>query len=196
MFSGTEKEHMRRLHTKYGPVVRYAPRELSFCDGRAWRDIYVHEKGRRINIKDMRIDPLTQGRVPSLASSNDEDHARIRRIFAPAFSERGVKQQSNLFHNYADAMVGKLRKATEQGHEVDMVKMFNYTTFDIMAELTFGESLGLLDRADYSPWVQSLFDMLPLFPVIQFIQYHPWLAKAVELVKPAVVRKRERAFFE
>jgi hypothetical protein len=28
------------MHRKYGPVVRTAPNELSFCEEGAWQDIY------------------------------------------------------------------------------------------------------------------------------------------------------------
>ncbi|KAI4936817.1 uncharacterized protein J4E92_001542 [Alternaria infectoria] len=35
--------------------------------------------------------------------------------------------------------------------------MYNFTTFDVMADLTFGESLHLLDNAEYNTWIQVIF---------------------------------------
>ncbi|KAF3797946.1 Cytochrome P450 monooxygenase FUM2 [Colletotrichum gloeosporioides] len=41
-----------------------------------------------------------------------------------------------------------------------MVKLYNLTTFDIMAELAFGEPLGLLASSSYSEWVGNIFGNL------------------------------------
>jgi hypothetical protein len=40
---------MQKLHSKYGPVVRYGPNELSYMDGSgaAWKAIHGHERGGR-----------------------------------------------------------------------------------------------------------------------------------------------------
>jgi hypothetical protein len=40
---------MQTLHSKYGPVIRYGPNELSYVDRdfTAWRAIHGHEKGGR-----------------------------------------------------------------------------------------------------------------------------------------------------
>ncbi|EKG09420.1 Cytochrome P450, partial [Macrophomina phaseolina MS6] len=35
--------------------------------------------------------------------------------------------------------------------------MYNFTTFDVMGDLTFGEALGLLEASEYSPWVKAIF---------------------------------------
>ncbi|KAH7323248.1 cytochrome P450 [Stachybotrys elegans] len=196
VFRGLEVKWMQRLHQKYGPVVRFAPTELSFCDGHAWREIYLREKGREENIKDTRISPLYSGSVPPIGLTSDEDHARVRRLLAPAFSERALKLQEPLFQHYADTMLAKIAESAAVNEGVDMVKMFNYTTFDIMAQLVFGENLGLLDKQEYTGWVKSFIEMLPLFPLLQFINHYPWLKRALERVKPKSVEKRERSFFE
>src|ERR1700755_2688971 len=35
----------KRMHDKYGPVVRVTPTELSFNGAQAWEDIYGHRQG-------------------------------------------------------------------------------------------------------------------------------------------------------
>jgi cytochrome P450 len=77
----------------------------------------------------------------------------MRKIFTPAFSDRALKQQEPLFVKYADLLVSKCRKGIETDPEqkLDLVKMYNYTTFDVMGDLTFGEPLHMLDRTDYDP---------------------------------------------
>jgi cytochrome P450 len=88
--------------------------------------------------------------------SPDEDHSRMRKIFTPAFSDRALKQQEPLFVKYADLLVARLREGIEDRPDkrFDMVKMYNFTTFDVMGDLTFGESLHMLDKTEYDPWVR------------------------------------------
>lgn len=42
---------MRRLHEKYGPVIRFSPNELSYTDPQAWKDINGHYSANTGNIE-------------------------------------------------------------------------------------------------------------------------------------------------
>lgn len=88
--------------------------------------------------------------LPSMLVAGTAEHARVRRLFSPAFSDRALKQQQSLFSRYADLLSTNLLVAG--GQPVDMTKMFNLATFDIMAEYAFGEPLGLLQNNRYTPW--------------------------------------------
>jgi cytochrome P450 len=74
----------------------------------------------------------------NLLSNRDEDHSRVRKIFTPAFSDRALKQQEPLFLRYANKLVSKIREAIEQdpNKKIDMVIMYNFTTFDVMVRKT------------------------------------------------------------
>lgn len=87
---------------------------------------------------------------PSLIIARDADHSRQRKIFTPAFSDRALKQQEPLFLKYTQQLVAKLKESIEQNPEkpFDMVRMYNFTTFDIMGDLTFGEPLHMLENAE------------------------------------------------
>lgn len=47
--TGKQVEWMHKLHTRYGPVVRYSPNDLSFADedGTTWKAIHGHGKDER-----------------------------------------------------------------------------------------------------------------------------------------------------
>jgi cytochrome P450 len=81
----------------------------------------------------------------------------MRRLFSPAFSDRALKEQEPLFMKYVTLLADKLREGMEEdpNHKFDMVKMYNFTTFDIMGDLTFGEPLQMLSKAKYDPWVRK-----------------------------------------
>jgi cytochrome P450 len=87
---------------------------------------------------------------PNLIQAREADHSRQRKIFTPAFSDRALKQQEPLFLKYIDQLVSKLKASIEQSPEksIDMVRMYNFTTFDVMGDLTFGEPLHMLENAE------------------------------------------------
>lgn len=103
------------------------------------------------------------GRAPNgsynLIVARDPDHSRMRKIFTPAFSDRALKQQEPLFVRYADLLVSKLREGVEANanQKWDMVRMFNFTTFDVMGDLTFGEPLHMLDNAEYVCTLDTIY---------------------------------------
>src|SRR5699024_903351 len=53
----------KKLHDKYGPVVRVSPNELSFNSAQSWEDIYGFKTGGR---KNMHKDPIHVGSVDPL----------------------------------------------------------------------------------------------------------------------------------
>lgn len=124
------------LADQYGEVVRISPDELSFLHPHAWRDIYGHgsKEGRgSAPPKDWtRYGTLPNG-TPSIVVIPDAvEHARARKMFTPAFSDRALIEQSQLFTKYADQLVSVLKGGNANGGVFDMVRMYNFTTFDVM----------------------------------------------------------------
>lgn len=39
---------------------------------------------------------------------------------------------------------------------LDLARIFNYTTFDIIADLAFGEPLGCLENFEEDDWIKNL----------------------------------------
>ena len=95
---------------------------------------------------------------PSIIIIQDPvEHARARKIFTPAFSDRALTQQAPLFIKYADQLVQSLKGGGKESGKFDLVRMYNFATFDVMGDLTFGEPLHMLDNAEYDPWVRAIF---------------------------------------
>lgn len=201
-----------KLHEKYGNVVRIAPNELSFSGNEAYKDIYGHKKA---GLPTLQKDPhfyknpsgvsivktqQQRGMITDDAQERDivngtfEEHARMRRIFANAFSDRALRLQEPLFLTYVDKLVQNMHEAVarDEDHKFNMISMWNFTTFvrsphpcrgpvliddsqDIMGDLTFGESLGLLDNSSYHPWVQAMFSAFKFGVYVHSIRYLPLL---------------------
>lgn len=125
-----------------------------------------------------------------------EQHRRLRRIFSPAFSDRALKAQESLFQRHVDMLVSKLAGASDMGNPVNMLDMFQFTTFDIMGDLTFGQPLGLLENGQYSDWVRHVFDAVKVIPVVQLIQYYPVLSFLFKRLEPRFVTEMKYNHFK
>ncbi|KNG49528.1 cytochrome p450 protein [Stemphylium lycopersici] len=197
---GSRDELLQDLHRKYGPVVRVNHDELSFVEPNAWKDVYGHgTKGK----------PGSQphkawhryGGSPnnafSLVIAPDEDHNRQRKIFTPAFSDRALKQQEPLFLKYIDKLVARLRESIQMdpNAKLDLVQLYNFTTFDIMGDLTFGEPLHMLDNAEYDPWVKQIFGSLKVQTYLSVVTLYPWLWRLFTKIVPESVNKMKMEHF-
>ncbi|KXJ85148.1 benzoate 4-monooxygenase cytochrome P450 [Microdochium bolleyi] len=174
VFRGRDQHWVHALHEKYGPVVRYGPTDLSFSSAQAWRDVYGHVKGRSSQAKadDYGLQPANG--VRSILMCNDENHARVRRIFAPAFSDRALRKQEHIFKRYVELLVEKVEQAISKHEDssprLEMTKYMNYVTFDL------------------SPWVASIFAMISLLPISLFMEYYPLLSSLLRRFEPKWLR--------
>jgi cytochrome P450 len=138
------------LHDKYGPVVRVMPNELSFNTAKAWDDIYGH----RVGLQNMDKDPIHVGAVEAIPGATnltmapDTHHARQRRALAHAFSKQALLEQEPILRGYVDLFVQKLREMAHSGKSANMVSWFNFCTFDIIGDLSFGEPFGCLREGE------------------------------------------------
>ncbi|KAL9115372.1 MAG: hypothetical protein Q9227_000693 [Pyrenula ochraceoflavens] len=197
LFTGENHRYIRRLHQKYGDQVRIAPEEVSYANSQSFRDIYGLRKGiHDINRKDVRfyIKPLNG--VHWFITAGDADHARARRIFSPAFSERSIKEQEPLFLHTVDALVSQLN--SHSTGPLDFVELYNYAAFDVMADLTFGESMHLLDGPPDNPWrdwVEAQFlDAKGMSLTAAFTQYDPIRAVMPYLIPKSIMKKHHENF--
>jgi cytochrome P450 len=165
--------YTKAQHDRYGSIVRVAPNELSFIDPNAWKDIYGHRTAANKGNcpKDFAAigqDFYTKPGEPSgIIRADDAAHAIQRRLVSHAFSDKALKEQEPLLKLYVDLLSSKLHDIVESSQEpggptVNLEEWYNFTTFDIMADLTFGEPLHLLERSDYTQWVRVLFNTFKL----------------------------------
>ncbi|KAJ4347282.1 uncharacterized protein N0V89_011222 [Didymosphaeria variabile] len=180
------------LHLKYGPIVRYAPDELSTIDSRVWKDVYGHRTTNQFTKQKDFYGPDQYGNPAGLIRADNAGHARQRKLVSHAFSDKALKEQELILKGYVKLLVEQLTKASKQHGEVDMVRFYNYTTFDIMADLTFGEPLGLLQESKYIPWVSALFGSIQLLTVAGVIKRWPLLDGLLHRYLPKHLKEGRR----
>lgn len=117
---------------------------------------------------------------------------------------------------YIDLLIKRLTEACDAGTPTqDIVKWYNWTTFDLIGDLMFGEPFYCLATSTYHPWVNILFESIKaavifsttaLFPGAQTLimamapkklletrQYHQDLT--IERTKSRIGRNTDRADF-
>lgn len=182
----------REQHDKYGEIIRTAPNALSFTGENAWKDIYGHRQGHKQFIKAQVLRPVN-GVHSILSTPSDPDHSRIRRLLAHAFSDKALHEQEPLIQSYVDTLISRLR---EQPGPVDVVKWFNYTTFDIIADLSFGEPFWCLRDTKYHPWVSSTFGGIQAGVKMSAARWFPPFQRVIELLIPPSMKAIRRKNFD
>ena len=131
------------------------------------------------------------GSPPGLIRSDNTAHARQRKLVNHAFSDKALIEQEDLFRGYVELLVAKLKEVGARGAKADIVKWYNFTTFDIMADLTFGEPLNLLQESEYTPWVAAIFGHAKI--VSMSLVVRQWgLERLVQMCLPAKVLEQSK----
>lgn len=82
----------------------------------------------------------------------------------PAFSERAVLQQEPILQEYVGLCIGKLQERSSATGKaiVNIVDWLRFTLFDIIGELSFGESFGCLEKCEYEGWMAQMASAIKL----------------------------------
>lgn len=114
----------------------------------------------------------------SILSSSDGDHSRQRRLLAHAFSDKTLREQEPLIGLYVDLLVNRLydQMSGPSRGKVDMVKWYNFTTFDIIGDLSFGEPFNCLENDRYHSWVSMVFQGLKGGTLLVAASHYPWIS--------------------
>jgi len=186
---------LKELHDKYGEVVRVGPHQLSYNASGAWEDIYgfVGKNGKEQNFpKDLkeRISPPHPS-VRSIINVGGEDHRRMRKLQAHAFSDKALTAQEPILQDYVRQFVAGLKteaKVAQGG--VPLGKWYNFTTFDLIGDLAFGENFGCVDTGELNSWIQTIFDIFEVGSWITESKHYPIIGKLVYFMIPkALVEK-------
>jgi cytochrome P450 len=145
------------MHKKYGKVVRIGPNDLSWIDEAVWRDVWGHRQGHQEFMKDDKFRSITPDGIYGILGAPRQDHSRYRRLLSHAFSDKGMREQQGIIVAYVDDLIWGLRMASKDGESLDMVKWFNWTTFDVIGRLAFGEDFGCLKNKETHPWIVAVF---------------------------------------
>ncbi|KAM7203470.1 Cytochrome P450 [Naviculisporaceae sp. PSN 640] len=209
LIRGNLVHDIQKFHAQYGPIVRVTPNEVAFAQPEAWTDIYQSRyendnsnpsPGGQAPTRNYRGEfrkdpswwaPPTGNAFSVITATDPEQHARFRKILAPAFTPRALKAQEPFLHRYVNLLVERLREAatSPEQEEVDMHNWFNFTTFDIFGDLGFGESFKCLENSQYHPWIHALLGSIKAIVWLISARWYPTINYLLLLCIPPSLKK-------
>ncbi|KAH7552601.1 hypothetical protein BM1_08552 [Bipolaris maydis] len=152
----TPHKRILALHQKYGGVVRTSPNSVSCLHATAWKEVYGHRKpGQPENLKH-------PGFVTEVASgiigADTESHTHQRHLLASAFSAQGMQRQEPLIQHHVDHLFSCFEENCAKERSFDIAEWFNFFSFDVIGDLSFGESFGNMERRSFHPWIATILE--------------------------------------
>jgi cytochrome P450 len=180
---GLFNRRVLKFHQKYGDIVRTGPNHLSMDGTIGWPEVFGHSRSNRPEFSHWN-DFYQRGdrSILSIFPADRESHRRQRRLMAHAFSDAAIKEQEMLIKKYVDLLFVQLQTRAAQQKPVDMLKWYNYTTFDIIGDLAFAEPFGCLENSDYHPWVAMIFTSIKAGARMQLLLKFPFLRAILQLM--------------
>lgn len=172
--SGKQYLWAKKIHDKYGDIVRIGPNELSFNS-----PSYVHPilgpggmpkasfyDGRFYNPNPAAPHALIGIRIPS-------EHARRRKAWQTAFSSENQKNYHLIIERRGLQLAECFEKIARSGETVDLARWVGRFTYDFMMDLIFDGGSELMRDGDGD----GLWDMMEqAYPYAQLISLLPWIA--------------------
>ncbi|PSR88813.1 cytochrome P450 [Coniella lustricola] len=184
---GTVHEEMLRLHQIYGPVVRLAPNELTYTSATALKEIYGNRGGKKSMPPQTALgkhDKMMFGATAFIWLESHAEHLRHRKILATSFSESSLRAQEPIILGYAQQLTNQLRGRAARGEVVDLWAWFNYLTFDVIGDLTFGEPFDCVKDGQFHPWISFIFSNLTNMMYSQMIITMGIFGTFIEMLVP------------
>jgi cytochrome P450 len=157
---GQLHHELKRIHDTYGPTARIAPNELSYTQPEAWRDIYVANpklnepsSAQLFRRNSVWFKPTKANDAESIMGPNEANHARCRRAFMPAFTDKALASQHPIIESNVDGFIVQLRRHARSSRALDLVAWINYLTFDVSGLLSFGSTFQSVANGAAHPWV-------------------------------------------
>ncbi|KAF2160726.1 hypothetical protein M409DRAFT_70258 [Zasmidium cellare ATCC 36951] len=133
---------LQEQHKKYGKFLRIGSNDISIIDPAAMEPAYGNKSRVSKAIWYDNDYPLT-----SMHTSRDKGlHDRRRRVWAPAFSEKALRDYETEIQKFNEKLIKQIGK--HKGEPVNVTKWFNLFSFDAMGLLAFGRDYGMLDKGE------------------------------------------------
>lgn len=136
----------------------------------------------------------------------------MRKLLSHAFSDTALREQESTLTPYFELLVTRLTEVSKGGKPVDLTKWYNYgksapsvtemptilltskVTFDIVADLSFGESFHALESGDFHSWVANIFKSVKfarILPIAAFYQPALLILRVISYFIPAIQKARK-----
>lgn len=120
--------------------------------------------------------------VHSILTASGETHSRLRKIFVNGFSSKALRGQARILEDYAGQFIDRVNREVRKSQKVDIAKLYGYAAFDIITDLTYGESIHGLQGYSSHSWIESYYIQAKIVTIRNMISHFPpldWILDAV-----------------
>ncbi|KAL4957948.1 cytochrome P450 monooxygenase [Aspergillus filifer] len=168
-------DETERLHKAHGDYVRLGPRELSIIDPEAVVALY----GPQAQVSKGPWYGVLAPRVSLQGERDKKVHAKRRKAWDMGFSSKALRNYEERVSKYTSQLVAAIERAVTAGVSIDMSKWANYYSFDVMGDMAFGKSFGMLLNGQDTYFLTALHaDMV----IIGLFGHLIWLLPFFKLV--------------
>ncbi|KAK1546744.1 cytochrome P450 3A17 [Colletotrichum paranaense] len=186
--TGTRMTYVHQLHERYGSIVRIAPNELSCIDIQSVSQVYKvgggFEKAQWIG------DYATK--LPALSLSmilNSEEAKQRRRLLQGSFAITSLRKNwESTIRSKVELAVMKIKTEALAGSS-NSHKWWTYMAADVISQLSFGQSLGVLESGKSTMYMRAIENAL----IADVIQCEiPFLASLSQLIPRSLLQTFSR----
>jgi hypothetical protein len=204
LFRGRPRVDQRRLHERYGPVVRIGPNEVSIADTSALPIIFGAKSWQKGKGYSFTASGGAATSETALSAIRDhKDHATRRKIWDRAFAIASLKGYKPSIELRVQQLCDQLDGVSSKG-PLDLQKWVGYLVFDVMTDLAWGgggdallegrDPDGAIASLRYSLHVAGMTKALPWFANV-LIQF-PWVERRTRkfrsFARDMFLRRKER----
>jgi len=133
---------LQDLHHQYGNFVRIGTGELSITHPHAVQDIF----GADSECPKSAWYDISRPQDSLLLRRTQAGHAELRRIWSTAFSVKAVAGYEKRMQPYRNKLLAGLD--AHAGQSLNLNPWLGWYSWDVMSDLSFGHSMGMLDNDD------------------------------------------------
>lgn len=124
--------------------MRVAPNHVSYADLESVKSIYNAREA--FNKSDWYKNIVLDGHQNLLSVIGADEHRRRRKLLAGPISDGSLRVHHERVEKNVRVAIDGMRNEMVSRGATDVLRWFTYLAADVIAELTFGQPLGMLER--------------------------------------------------
>ncbi|KAI1080885.1 cytochrome P450 [Whalleya microplaca] len=186
ILDGQYAHEYKKLHEKYGSVIRVSPNRVHIDDPEYFREVYVSKADSYV--KDPRFYQAGGGIQQSIIMLIDpKAHRQRKEMIRSMFSPRFMEEIAPDIEDVIGRALSQAKVSHTRGGPLDIQRIYQAITVDTITAILFGTSLNLVDSAlepEQPPFLEFMamfadnFMLTKHFPILSSIavQLPFWLA--------------------
>ncbi|KAH6213187.1 hypothetical protein HBI40_217160 [Parastagonospora nodorum] len=167
-YVGDLEIEQRRLHEKYGPLLRVAPDEVVCNDPREIATVYPLKEPLEKTVWYDAWRPAGMNSRPDMFSNRSEkDHAAYQRVVAHVYSLTSVLKSESELNATGDLFIQRLNEFADRGEEFNFGLWLEMYCYDNIGVVFFGQQFGFLkDSIDYGGYIAAVHKSMPFLHIL------------------------------